>query len=57
MADADAGMNQPLAFPFAIPGIDVVGADLEFQRRGDTIEGLIPLVFRVLSVSVQVNEP
>ena len=56
MPDADTVVNRPSGLPFAIPAVDIPGADLELERRGHAVLHLAAIGFVRLPVRVEVDE-
>ena len=56
VADADAEVDEGFIFAGGVPGVDVAGADFQFERSGDAIVGLKLIVARRLAVFVEIDE-
>jgi hypothetical protein len=57
VADGDAVVDHLSRLAFAIPLIDVRGSDFELEHARHAVEHGVAIVFSILSVAVQVDEP
>ena len=49
-------VDEGFAFAGLVPGADGVGSDFHFESGGDSVAGLVAIVFVVLAVVVDVDE-
>ena len=57
MADARPEVDRRLPFALAIPGGDILDADLELQGSRDAVVNLRLVVVRTMPVLMQVDKP